>query len=69
MGFLWDGRATPRDFPREKPEGNPEEQPFQPEENPVFPNSFTWIYITFQMDFFIVQNNTKMQNRNYFSKR
>ena len=34
-----------RDFPRAKPKGNPEEQPCQPEENPVHPDSFTWIYI------------------------
>ena len=37
------GRAAPKDFPRAKPEGNPEAQPCQPEENPVHPDSFTWI--------------------------
>ena len=25
--FPWAGRAAPRDFPRAKPKGNPEEQP------------------------------------------
>ena len=28
---------------------NPEEQPCQPKENPVQPNSFTWIYILFKI--------------------
>ena len=46
------GRAVPRDFPRAKPEGNPEEQLCQPEENPVHPNSFTWIYILFKIGHF-----------------
>ena len=32
---------------RAKLEGNPEEQPCQPEENYVLPNSFTEIYILF----------------------
>ncbi len=45
------GRAAPRDFPRAKPEGNPEEQPCQPEENPVLPDSFTQIYILFLIGF------------------
>ena len=47
-GFPRAGRAAPRDFLRAKPEGNPEEQPCQPEENPVHPDSFTWIYILFK---------------------
>ena len=46
------GRAAPRDFPRAKPKGNPEEQPCQPEENPVHPDSFTWIYILFKIGHF-----------------
>ena len=33
-GFSEDGRAAPRDFPRRKPKGNPEEQPCQPKEDP-----------------------------------
>ena len=37
------GRAALRDFPRAKPEGNPEEQPCHPEENPVPPEPFTLI--------------------------
>ena len=45
--------ATPRDFPRAKPEGNPEEQPCQPEENPVLPNSFTQIYTLLLIGFCI----------------
>ena len=45
------GRAAPRDFPRENTEGNPEEQPYQPEENPVLPDSFTQIYILFLIGF------------------
>ena len=32
--------------------GNPEEQPCQPEENPVNPNSFAWIYILFKIGHF-----------------
>ena len=46
------------DFPRAKSEGNPEDQPCQsevqpcqPEENPVPPDSFTRIYILFQIGF------------------
>ena len=31
LGFSWAGRAAPRDFPKAKSEGNPEEQPCQPE--------------------------------------
>ena len=45
------GRAAPRDFPRAKPEGNTEEQPCQPGENPVLPHSFTQIYILFPIGF------------------
>ena len=37
-----------------KPEGNPEEQPCQPEKNPVLPDSFTQIYILFPTRFFKV---------------
>ena len=40
-------KAAPRDFPRAKPEGNPEEQPWQPEENPVHPTlllGFTFFF-------------------------
>ena len=33
------GRAAPRDFPKAKPKGNPEEQPCQPEENFILLNS------------------------------
>ena len=33
-------------------EENPKEQPCQPEENPVFPDSFTWIYILFKIGHF-----------------
>ena len=29
-----------------------EEQPCQPEENPVHPDSFTWIYILFKIGHF-----------------
>ena len=47
------GRAVPRDFPRAKPEENPEEQLCQPEENSVLPDSFTRIYILCQLDFLI----------------
>ena len=47
------GRASPRDFPRAKPKGNPEEQPCQPEENPVLPDSVTQIYILFLICFHI----------------
>ena len=36
-GFPRAGRAAPRDFSRVKTEGNSEEQPLQPEKDPVFP--------------------------------
>ena len=42
-GFTRADRAALRDFPRPKSKANPEEQPCQPEENPIHPNSFTWI--------------------------
>ena len=42
-GFPRAGRAALRDFPRAKPEGYPEEQPCQPKENPLHPDSSTWI--------------------------
>ena len=45
-GFPRAGRAAPRDFSRAK------EQPCQPEENPVHPNSFTWIYIIYKIGHF-----------------
>ena len=38
---------------RAKPEGNPMEQPCQPEENPVLPDSLTQIYILFLITFHI----------------
>ena len=50
-GFLRDGRAALGDFPRVKPEGNPEEQPCQSEENPILPDSFTQIYILIPIGF------------------
>ena len=51
MGFSKAGKAAPREFPRPKPEKNPEVQPGQLEENPVLPDSFTQIYIIFQIGF------------------
>ena len=51
-GWTRAGRAAPKDFPRAKPERNPEEQLCQPEEKPVHPNSFTWIYIPFKIGHF-----------------
>ena len=50
-GFPRAGRAASWDFPRAKPEGNPEEQSCQPKENPVLPDSFTQIYIIFLKGF------------------
>ena len=51
MGFfLRTGRAARRDFRRAKPEGIPEKQLCQPEENSVHPDSFTWIYILFKIE-------------------
>ena len=44
-------------------EGNPEEQPCQPEEYTVLPDSFTQIYILFQIGFFTFQNSNKMLSR------
>ena len=45
--FSMAGRVSPGDLPRAKPKGNPEEQPFQSEENHVLPDYFTNIYILF----------------------
>ena len=45
------GRDAPRDFSRANLEGNPEEQPCQPEENSALPDSFTQIYILFLIGF------------------
>ena len=53
-GFLRAGMAALRDFPRAKPEENPKEQPCQPKENPVLPDSFNQIYIIFPTPFFKV---------------
>ena len=53
IGFPRAGRAAPRDFPRAKREGNSEDEPCQPEENPVLPDSFTYIYILFPIGFHI----------------
>ena len=38
-------------FPRAKPEKNPEEQPCQPKEYPILPDSFTQIGILFPIGF------------------
>ena len=54
MGLPRAAKAAPTDFPRAKPEGNPEEQPCQTEENPVQPNSFTWIYILFKIGHLVI---------------
>ena len=47
----WDfpkvGRAAPTDFQRVKLMINHKEQPCQPQENPVLPDSFTKVYILF----------------------
>ena len=42
------------DFPRAKPEGNPEEQPCQSEENPILSDSLTQINILFPTRFYKV---------------
>ena len=57
------GRAAPRDFPRAKPAGNPEEQPCQPEESPSFLTLL--LRFTFYFKFFTFQNSSKMQGRIY----
>ena len=44
-GFPRAGRAAQRDFLRAKSEGNPKE-------NPVHPDTFTWIYILFEIGHF-----------------
>ena len=49
QGLAW---VAQRDFPRAKPKGNPEEQPCQPKENPVNPDSFTWIHTLFKIGHF-----------------
>ena len=51
MVFPRAGRAALRLFQRAKPEGNPEEEPCQPKENSVLPNSFTQSYILFLICF------------------
>ena len=43
------GRDAGMDFPRAKAKQNMEEQLFQPEENPVIPDSFTPVYILFEV--------------------
>ena len=53
-GFPRADRAAPRDFPRANPLGNPALRKSlgaacQPKENPVHPDSFTWIYILFKI--------------------
>ena len=50
-GFLTAFRATLGDFLRVASEGNPEEQLYQPEENPVLPDSFNQISILFSIRF------------------
>ena len=52
MGFSENWQGCSEGFPEGKPEGNPEELPCQPEENPVHPDSFTWIYIIFKIGYF-----------------
>ena len=44
-------------FPEVKPEENPKEQACFPKENPVLPNSFTWIYILFPIGFLTFLNS------------
>ena len=53
MGFSegWQGCSV--GFPRPKPDGNPDKQPCQPEENPVLPYSFTQTLILFLIGFCI----------------
>ena len=45
------GRGFPKAGKAAKPEGNPKDQPCQPEENPVLPDSYTQIYILFLKGF------------------
>ena len=52
-GFPKAGREAPRNFPRVKPEGNPEKQHCQPEKTPIYPGSFTWINILFKIGHFV----------------
>ena len=47
MGFSQGWQGCSEGFP----EGNPKEQPCQPKENPVHPDSFTWIYILSKIGF------------------
>ena len=58
----------PEYFLRTKPKGNPKAQPCQPEENPVLPNSFTWIYILFYISFLTIQISNSKRSRNFFCK-
>ena len=51
-GFPRAGRAAPRDCPRVKPEGNPEKQCCQPDEDTVHPDSYTKIYIILKIGHF-----------------
>ena len=60
------GRVSPRGFLRAKLNANSEEQPCQPVENPVLPDSFTQIYIVF--DFFTFQNSGGFESIGFVCK-
>ena len=59
-GFSKGWQGCPTDFPRAKPKGNPKEQPCQPKENPVLPDSFTQIYILFPTRIFKVLRSAQL---------
>ena len=59
-GFSRDCRAALRDFPRAKPWGSSEEDPCQPKENPVLPDSFPQINITFLKVSVLALKNAEM---------
>ena len=44
-----------------------EEKPCQPEEKPILPNSFTHIYILFQIGFITFQKSNKMPTIFFFA--
>ena len=50
------GKASPRDLSRAKPKGYLKEQPCQPEENLILPDSFTKIYNIIQIGFTTISN-------------
>ena len=52
MGFSEGWQGCSEGYPEGKAQGKSEEQPCQPEENPVHPDTFSWIYILLKIGHF-----------------